>query len=226
MLKRLFVTGTDTDVGKTVVSRGLLQAFAAQGRLVAGYKPIAASCQETSEGIRNRDALVLQASSTVPLSYEEINPITCLDEVFHAHTTQDIDYSVMSRGLHHLATKADTVVVEGSGGWRVLMNDLRPYAEWVVQEQLPVILVVGIQLGCVSHALLSAQSIINDGLPLLGWVANRINPGMPHYAETIDALQQRIPAPLLGEIPYLPRAEQRELAQYLDISSLIDRYAL
>lgn len=226
MLKRLFVTGTDTDVGKTVVSRGLLQAFAAQGRSVAGYKPIAARCQETSEGIRNRDALVLQASSSMPLSYDEVNPITCLDEVFHAHATQDIDYGLMSRGLHHLASKADTVVVEGSGGWRVLMNDLRPYAEWVVQEQLPVILVVGIKLGCVSHALLTAQAIINDGLPLLGWVANRINPGLAHYAETIDAMQQRIPAPLLGEIPYLPRAEQRELAQYLDVSQLVKRYAL
>lgn len=119
MLKRLFVTGTDTDVGKTVVSRGLLQAFAAQGRSVAGYKPIAARCQETSEGIRNRDALVLQASSSLPLSYDEINPITCLDEVFHAHATQDIDYGLMSRGLHHLAAKADTVVVEvaAAGGY-------------------------------------------------------------------------------------------------------------
>ncbi|WON78606.1 dethiobiotin synthase [Serratia sp. UGAL515B_01] len=221
MLKRLFVTSTDTDVGKTVVSRGLLQAFAAQGLSVAGYKPIAASCLETSVGIRNRDALVLQGSSTLPLSYEEVNPITCLDETFYANTAQDIDYGLMSRGLEHLASRADTVVVEGSDGWRVLMNDLRPYAEWVVQEQLPIILVVGIKLGCVSHAILTVQSIINDGLPLLGWVANRINPGMPHYAETISVLQQRIPAPLLGEIPYLPRAEQRELAQYLDISSLM-----
>ncbi|MGQ5792940.1 dethiobiotin synthase [Serratia sp. IR-2025] len=221
MLKRLFVTGTDTDVGKTVVSRGLMQALAAEGRSVAGYKPIAARCQETSEGIRNKDALVLQASSTLPLSYEEINPITCLDEVFHAHATEDINYGLMSSGLQDLSAKADTVVVEGSGGWRVLMNDLRPYAEWVVQEQLPVVLVVGIKLGCVSHALLTAQSIINDGLPLLGWVANRINPGLAHYAETITALQQRISAPLLGEIPYLPRAEQRELAHYLDISTLL-----
>ncbi|HIF6691407.1 TPA: ATP-dependent dethiobiotin synthetase BioD, partial [Serratia marcescens] len=131
MLKRLFVTGTDTDVGKTVVSRGLMQALAADGRSVAGYKPIAARCQETSEGIRNKDALVLQATSTLPLSYEEINPITCLDEVFHAHATEDINYGVMSSGLRDLSAKADTVVVEGSGGWRVLMNDLRPYAEWV-----------------------------------------------------------------------------------------------
>jgi dethiobiotin synthetase len=223
MLTRLFVTGTDTDVGKTVVSRALLQALAAQGRSVAGYKPVAARCQETSEGLRNKDALVLQASSTMALSYQEINPITCLEEVFHAQPVKDINYGVMSSGLQHLSTKADTVVVEGSGGWRVLMNDMRPYAEWVIQEQLPVVLVVGIKLGCVSHALLTAQAIINDGLPLLGWVANRINPGLAHYAETIDAMQQRIPAPLLGEIPYLPRAEQRELARYLDISPLLTR---
>ncbi|MGQ8775198.1 dethiobiotin synthase [Serratia sp. NA_112.1] len=223
MLTRLFVTGTDTDVGKTVVSRALLQALAAQGRSVAGYKPVATRCQETSEGLRNKDALVLQASSTMALSYQEINPITCLEEVFHAQSTKDTDYGVMSSGLQHLFTKADTVVVEGSGGWRVLMNDMRPYAEWVIQEQLPVVLVVGIKLGCVSHALLTAQAIINDGLPLLGWVANRINPGLAHYAETIDAMQQRIPAPLLGEIPYLPRAEQRELARYLDISPLLNR---
>ncbi|QGH63894.1 dethiobiotin synthase [Serratia proteamaculans] len=223
MLTRLFVTGTDTDVGKTVVSRALLQALAAQGRSVAGYKPVAARCQETSEGLRNKDALVLQASSTMPLSYQEINPITCQEEVFHAQPTKDTNYGVMSSGLQHLSTKADTVVVEGSGGWRVLMNDMRPYAEWVIQEQLPVVLVVGIKLGCVSHALLTAQAIINDGLPLLGWVANRINPGLAHYAETIDAMQQRIPAPLLGEIPYLPRAEQRELARYLDISPLLNR---
>lgn len=221
MLNRLFVTGTDTDVGKTVVSRGLMQAFAAQGYSVAGYKPIAEHCQETSEGRRNQDALVLQKSSSIPLLYEEINPITCLDEVCYMENTLPIDYPQMSDGLEQLVTKADVVVVEGNGGWRVLMDNLRPYAEWVVQEKLPVILVVGIKSGCINHALLTTQSIINDGLPLLGWVANRINPGMAHYAATIEALQQAISAPLLGEIPYLPRAEQRELGQYLDISGLL-----
>ncbi|WP_127956694.1 dethiobiotin synthase [Serratia microhaemolytica] len=222
MLTRLFITGTDTSVGKTVVARGLLQAFAAQGRSVVGYKPIAAGCQETSEGIRNKDALVLQASSTIPVCYEEVNPITCLDEVFHAGEIQDTNYQLMSQGLQHLTHQAETVVVEGSGGWRVLLSDLQPYSNWVVQQRLPVILVVGIKLGCVSHALLTAEAVINDGLTLLGWVANRINPGLAHYAETIAALRQRIPAPLLGEIPYLPRAEQRELAQYIDISKLLD----
>jgi dethiobiotin synthetase len=100
------------------------------------------------------------------------------------------------------------------------MNDLRPLSEWAVQEQLPVVLVVGIKLGCISHALLTAQAVVNDGLPLLGWVANRINPGLAHYAQIIDVLRDKIPAPLLGELPYLPRAETRELAHYLDLSAL------
>ena len=112
------------------------------------------------------------------------------------------------------------MVVEGTGGWRSLMNDLRPLSEWVVQEQLPVLMVVGIQEGCINHALLTAQAIANDGLPLIGWVANRINPGLAHYAEIIEVLSKKLPAPLIGELPYLPRAEQREQSQYIDLSIL------
>ncbi|ECH7346316.1 AAA family ATPase [Salmonella enterica] len=173
MLKRFFITGTDTSVGKTVVSRALLQALASSGKSVAGYKPVAKGSKETAEGMRNKDALVV-----------------------------------------------DHVVVEGTGGWRSLMNDLRPLSEWVVQEQLPVLMVVGIQEGCINHALLTAQAVANDGLPLIGWVANRINPGLAHYAEIIDVLGKKLPAPLIGELPYLPRAEQRELGQYIRLSML------
>ncbi|HFT1972482.1 TPA: AAA family ATPase [Escherichia coli] len=95
-----------------------------------------------------------------------------------------------------------------------------PLSEWVVQEQLPVLMVVGIQEGCINHALLTAQAIANDGLPLIGWVANRINPGLAHYAEIIDVLGKKLPAPLIGELPYLPRAEQRELGQYIRLAML------
>ncbi len=176
MLKRFFITGTDTAVGKTVVSRALLQALAASGRSVAGYKPVAHSCP--------------------------------------------INYGLLSKGLAHLTERVDHVVVEGTGGWRGLMNDLRPLSDWVVQEQLPVIMVVGIQEGCINHALLTAQAIASDGLPLIGWVANRINPGLAHYAEIINVLGKKIPAPMIGELPYLPRAEQRELAHYIDVTLL------
>jgi len=153
---------------------------------VAGYKPIGALCQETHKGIRSRDALILQPSSILPLLYYQINPITCLDEVFHAHTATGVNYDLMSAGLSELSEKVDTLVVEGSDGWRVLINDPHRYAEWVMHEQLPVVLVVGIKQGCGSHALLTPQSILNDGLTLLGWVANCINPGLAHYATTIS----------------------------------------
>ena len=219
MLKRLFVTGTDTEVGKTVVSRALLQKLATQGKQAVGYKPVAKSSRLTDDGPRNKDALVLQASSSVLLPYQAINPVTLLEDEISTSRTP-IDYAVLSHGLNALDTQADYTVVEGTGGWRSLMNDLRPLSEWAVQEQLPVVLVVGIKLGCISHALLTAQAVIHDGLPLLGWVANRINPGLAHYAEIIHVLGDKIPAPMLGELPYLPRAETRELAHYLDLSAL------
>jgi len=219
MLKRLFVTGTDTEVGKTVVSRALLQKLATGSKQAVGYKPVAKSSQQTEEGPRNKDALVLQACSSVPLPYHAINPVTLLEDEISTSCTP-ISYAALSRGLQALDQHADYIVVEGTGGWRSLMNDLRPLSDWAVQEQLPVVLVVGIKLGCISHALLTAQAVINDGLPLLGWVANRINPGLAHYAEIIDVLRDKIPAPLLGELPYLPRAESRDLAHYLDLTPL------
>mgnify|MGYP002795081603 CR=1 FL=1 len=225
MSKRWFVTGTDTEVGKTVASSALLQAANRAGYRSAGYKPVASGSEMTAEGLRNGDALALQANSGVALDYDEVNPYVFAEptspHIVSADEGRPIDAARLSDGLRRLEQRADWVLVEGAGGWFTPLSAEYTFADWVRQEQLPVILVVGIKLGCVSHALLTAQSIINDGLPLLGWVANRINPGLAHYAETITALQQRISAPLLGEIPYLPRAEQRELAHYLDISTLL-----
>ncbi|WP_380178807.1 dethiobiotin synthase [Kalamiella sp. sgz302252] len=220
MLKRLFVTGTDTEVGKTVVSRALLQKLSEEGRRVAGYKPVAKGSHQTEAGPRNKDALVLQASSSVALPYAAINPLTLLDEEISTSRDVVINYQTLSERLHALSGQVDSVVVEGTGGWHSLMNDLRPLSAWAVDEQLPVVMVVGIKLGCVSHALLTAQAIANDGLPLLGWVANRINPGLSHYAEIIEVLSQKIAAPLLGELPYLRKPENRDLSSYLDLSPL------
>ncbi|MBK0365179.1 ATP-dependent dethiobiotin synthetase BioD [Salmonella enterica] len=200
MLKRFFITGTDTSVGKTVVSRALLQALASGGKSVAGYKPVAKGSKETAEGMRNKDALVLQSVSSLELPYEAINPIALSEEESSVAHSCPINYTLLSNGLANLSDKVDHVVVEGTGGWRSLMNDLRPLSEWVVQEQLPVLMVVGIQEGCINHALLTAQAVANDGLPFV--------------------LGKKLPAPLIGELPYLPRAEQRELGQYIRLSML------
>lgn len=220
MLKRFFITGTDTAVGKTVVSRALLQALSASGKSVVGYKPVAKGSKATPDGLRNKDALVLQSVSTIKLPYDAINPIALSEEESSISHHAPINYSLLSGGLQRLSDQLDCVVVEGTGGWLSLMNDLHPLSDWVVQEQLPVLLVVGIQEGCINHALLTAQAIANDGLPFIGWVANRINPGLAHYAEIIDVLSKKLPGPLVGELPYLPRAEQRELGAYIDLTRL------
>ncbi|PHM45410.1 dethiobiotin synthetase [Xenorhabdus mauleonii] len=217
MLTRLFVTGTDTNIGKTVVTRALLQVFNREGATAVGYKPIATEKQETPEGIRNRDALVIHKSSPVHVAYEEINPMIWES---NCDAKNKADFIQMTKGLKNLGNKADRVIIEGNGGWRMLLDDETFYSDWVIQEKLPVILVVGIQAGCVNHAILTAQSIINDGVPLAGWIANRINPGLAHYAKTLDRLRCHIPAPQVGEIPYLLRPEERDLSCYLDVSAI------
>lgn len=219
-MNRLFVTGTDTAVGKTVVSRALLQSFIQTGQSAVGYKPVARCAVKTADGLRNKDAQVLQSSSSIDLSYLAINPLAFQEEEICTHPGQIIDYGLLTLGLTSLTQQADRVVVEGTGGWRSLMNDGRPLSCWVVEQQLPVVLVVGIQSGCISHALLTAEAIARDGLPLVGWVANRINPGLAQYSDIIEILQEKIVAPLLGELPYLPRAEQRDLTSWIDISVL------
>lgn len=220
MLTHFFVTGTDSRVGKTIVSRALLQAIAAQGRVVLGYKPIATGSQELADGVRNKDAVTLQKSSSIAYPLAKITPFALSDEdVFTSSLPADV-FEQITEGLHFLCQEADTVIVEGCDGWRTLIASKKLYSHWVVQNKIPVVLVVGIQESCVSQALMASQSIIADGVPLLGWVANRINPCLAHYAETIAAIKENIDAPLLGEIPYLPRAETREMARFLDLSQL------
>ncbi|WP_350303973.1 dethiobiotin synthase [Photorhabdus viridis] len=222
MLTRLFVTGTDTNIGKTVVTRALLQAFNRDGATAVGYKPIATEGYETEEGMRNRDGIILQKSSPVQFKYEEINPVIWKNSYCEEN---QVDFDQMKQGLNNLSNKADCVIIEGNDGWRVLLNDETFYFDWVIREKIPVILVVGIQPGCVNHSILTAQAIINDGLQLIGWVANRVNPGISHYAKIMDRLRCYINAPQLGEIPYILRPEEKDLSCYLDISTLLKQVA-
>lgn len=219
-MRKLFITGTDTAVGKTVVSRALLQYLARAGLSTVGFKPVARNAVQSAEGLRSKDALILQSSSTLALPYEAINPLIYEEDEVSTRPRESMNYALLNQSLQRLEQQAECVVVEGTGGWRSLMNDAKPLSGWVAQHQIPVVLVVGIKQGCLNHALLTAEAIARDGLPLAGWIANRINPGLAHYAELISVLSHNIDAPLLGELPYLPRAEQRDLAGYLDLSSL------
>ena len=220
-MNTLFVTATDTGAGKTVVACALLQSLAQANICAAGFKPVAKEARATPEGLRNRDAELLQQASGLTLSYPAVNPVILTENEAGAGTLQPVDYALLDRRLAELQAQAGYVIVEGTGGWRSLMNDRQPLSGWVQQQQLPVVLVVGIKTGCINHALLTAEAIVHDGLTLAGWVANRINPGLAHYAEIVSVLSDRLNAPLLGELPYLPRAEQRDLTRYINPGALI-----
>jgi dethiobiotin synthetase len=137
------------------------------------------------------------------------------------HENVAIDFDVLSNKLAKNKTQAEVVLVEGAGGWRVPVSDSDYLSSWVKQEQLPVVLVVGIKLGCLSHAKLTAEAIEADGLNIVGWVANRINPGTENYAEIIELLEKEINAPKLGEIPYVPSAKRSELGKYINVEPLV-----
>ncbi|PNH77954.1 dethiobiotin synthase [Vibrio diazotrophicus] len=227
MINALFIAGTDTDVGKTVASKAILQAIANKGFTTIGYKPVAAGCERTEQGLRNSDALHLMKVATQEMPYDDVNPyaleLPASPHIAAKHENLTIDYKVLSDKLAYLKTKADTVLIEGAGGWRVPVSDTDCLSSWVKQEKLPVVLVVGVKLGCLSHALLTAESIEADGLTIVGWVANRINPGTEHYAEIIEVLESRIRAPKLGEIPYVPSAKRTELGKYINLEPLMEK---
>lgn len=225
-MNKWFITGTDTEVGKTVASCALLQAAAAAGYDTVGYKPVASGSQMTSEGIRNDDALALQRASTLTLPYEAINPLAFIEptspHIISAHEQRPIDFSVMSAGLARLADQANWLQVEGAGGWFTPLSETTTFADWVRKEQLPVILVVGIKLGCINHALLTAQAIQAAGLPFAGWIANAIQPTGKWHQAYLATLKKGLSAPLLGEIPWLgDMTATTSLGGYLDLRPLM-----
>jgi dethiobiotin synthetase len=223
--ERYFVTGTDTEVGKTVASCALLQAANRAGFRTAGYKPVASGSEMTTDGLRNTDALALQRNSGVALNYEDVNPYTFAEPTSPHIVSEDegrpIDAHALSAGLQALSHKADWVLVEGAGGWYTPLAADWTFADWVQAERLPVILVVGVKLGCINHALLTAQAIAQAGLPLVGWIANDVIPPGKRHAEYLATLTRLLPAPLLGEIPFLEHGpEAAEPGQYLDLTAL------
>lgn len=219
MAKFLFVTGTDTGVGKTRVACAFIHAARARGIRVAGFKPIAAGCELVDGEWRNEDALALQQASSSPLPYAAVNPVA-LPEPIAPHLAAEraatpIEVQRLNAAADLLAKTHQLVVVEGAGGWSVPLDDEQTMGDWIAQRRWPVVLVVGMRLGCLNHALLSAESIVRHN-PLAGWVANVLPPAMPELAANIETLTRRMPAPLLGWVGEGVSAEQAAATLDLD----------
>lgn len=227
-MQGVFITGTDTDAGKTFVSVLLLEAISRAGFRTSAFKPIAAGCEQTAEGLRNDDALNLQRASSHKLPYNMINPIALAAPIaphIAAHNLGSrIDMQLVSKTLAVLQEEdIDFLLVEGAGGWRLptFLPSLQPYcekahqderqkqpqkaeflSEFVAQAKLPVILVVGIKLGCLNHAALTFEQIKRDNCELVGWIANQVDPDMDCYAENLASLHALIDAPFLAEVKH------------------------
>jgi dethiobiotin synthetase len=215
MRRGYFVTGTGTGVGKTRVSCALLHAFAERGKVVVGMKPVAAGRQNG----KWEDVELLLSASNIKPSRELINPYALVPPIApHIGAAQAgirIDVEAIHNALCKLQELADVVIVEGVGGFLVPLNERQDGADFAVALGLPVILVVGMQLGCLNHALLTARAVQAAGLALAGWVANRIDPAMQAFDENVIALEQRLKCPLLGVLPFEQNADHRKMHSML-----------
>lgn len=221
LLRGLFVTGTDTEIGKTVVSAGLVHALAAAGRHVAGMKPVASGARATAEGLRNEDALHLIGAANIGVDYETVNPY-CFEPPVAPHLAAseagvEIHAERILDCARRLAAGADAIVVEGVGGWQVPLGSEFGVPDLARRLGLPVVLVVGLRLGCINHARLSVESIRASGCRLAGWVGNApAAEPMAREAENIDTLEALLPAPCWGIVPHLDAATPDAVAQHLD----------
>lgn len=205
MKKGFFITGTDTEIGKTYSTVSLLHYFNQKNLRTAALKPIASDAQQTTEGLRNDDALQLQSAMSMDFPYQQINPYTFEPAIAphiasHPHTLTVETTLNNCRAL--LESDYDLLFVEGAGGWMAPLNDTETFADLAEAFGFPIILVVGLKLGCLNHSFLSYENIKSRGLSFAGWIANHVDPNMLKQTENIETLTNRLGAPPLGIIPY------------------------
>ncbi|QLE87780.1 dethiobiotin synthase [Shewanella sp. Scap07] len=219
-----FIAGTDTDCGKTMIASALLHRFSQHGTTL-GVKPIASGCERTQAGLRNSDALSLMAHANVDLDYDCINPIAfqpaIAPHIAAKQQNESLNIARVNQALDAVPfQQADFALVEGAGGWRLPLNDSQFLSQVVQQRGYPVILVVGLKLGCLNHALLTQEALAHDGVTVAGWVGNLVDPNMSCLQENIASLQNMMRAPCLGIVPHIDDAKVEQAASYLDISAL------
>ena len=206
MVNGFFITGTDTDAGKTVFSAALMRLFASEGRCVAGLKPIASGVESIDGALENLDVLRLSQAANVCLPSERINRYR-FEPAIAPHIAANnegvkLDLNAINDDVSYAMTRADTVVVEGVGGWLVPLDESHTIETLAILLNLPVILVVGLRLGCLNHALLTAQAIERSGVPFKGWVSNHVDPEFTSVVENIETLESRMPVPRLYDLPH------------------------
>ncbi len=224
-----FVTGTDTDSGKSLITAALLhKARTAEKLRTLGLKPVASGCHQTAEGWRNSDAELLMSESTLTLEYDRINPFTFEPAIAPHIAAADVGVdispeSVISALDFTQYAMADFCLMEGAGGWRLPLGNNRYLSEVVAALGLPVIIVVNMRLGALNHALLTRDVIRMDGLEVAGWVANTAGKQMARYAENLASLKEMMEVPCLGEVPHLAKPTPAAIAAYLDLAPLRQR---
>ena len=215
----IFIAGTDTGIGKSVVSATLLAALNAGGHRAVGMKPVASGCTMTPNGLRNEDAELLIAHGVGAPNYTRVNPYALPEAIAPhlaaRHAGVEIRLDPITDAFAALSTNYDFVVVEGVGGWMVPLSDSLMQADLVRALKLPAILVVGLRLGCLNHAQLSARAIAADGCALVGWIGNRVDPAMACAEENLATLRARLPAPCLGILPFATPSDPHALAPHL-----------
>lgn len=230
MARGFFITGTDTDVGKTTVALGLMAAFQQKGLSVAAMKPVSAGCTQTNAGLRNDDAMQLMRQASVELPYEIVNPFAfepaIAPHIAAAESNVEMSIDIIKQAYQFIAAEVDVVIVEGAGGWLVPLNKAQTMADLARAFQLDVIQVVGLKLGCLNHALLTSESIAAQSLTQVAWVANHASDDMPYGDENIKTLQQRLPGECLGIVPALQFANENmivseDIAKHLHVDTLL-----
>lgn len=221
MKQGLFITGTDTGVGKTLIATALVHGFAQSGKRVIGMKPVAAGALLFDGKLLNDDVVQLMAASNVEAPLSLINPYVfeppVAPHIAAAQAGISMSISKLKSDFESLRDTADVVVVEGAGGFLVPLNDKEDMADLAMALDLPVVLVVGMRLGCLNHALLTVAAIEARGLRLAGWIANSIDPQMMNFSENLESLKQRITAPCLGVVPYSNSMDFRQISAYLEL---------
>lgn len=216
MGKGFFITGTDTDIGKTRSALALMVALQQRGLNVCGMKPVSAGCQVTNTGLVNEDALLLQQHASKELPYAVVNPYAwgsaIAPHIAAQRAASEMTLAPIRSAYQTIAAQCDVVIVEGAGGWLVPLNATQTMADIALELTLPVILVVGVRLGCLNHALLSMESIKNKGCRMAGWIANYLSESSEVTQQNVEYLVEKIEAPLLGCFPFQKEASIVELA--------------